>query len=1569
MSTDLDLDSQAILHGLVYLDRHNHLPPEGLEYTNTLDEKRSANRSESKFSRLQQKNEPAEAISTKKSEKIEKKSAGTLQKTTNNGVNKVGKFDLEIDSADTKHAIATLKVETSAVLKELARFRACDDEATSCFYCREWAQWVYRKQVVNITNTGGPSFSGSSGGKRKKKGNLVKHDNSSAITRDDFDDREIRKATRENFRTVGELCNSLRSIIGEVERLENQNSISSAQMFKVDDPSNSPAFIGENESRQGSPIDRYQTEKNGEPDLSGDTLIESIVENVEKWIGGYKFPLTEVYEDLTFEFPTESFPYDEQQDPLDPALLLPALSITKSFISLTSSDFALLGNITSELIATHTYPTCQHNKTEHPTPSELETQRAIFNSQLAKLRKEYIANYEREMDPVWQITQLLLKSVQRIEAMRVRLFTRGCHTNMQQFIQGIKEKTLPFSEFWSQATSNINRGSKATEETVQELDKQFANHLKNIMDVSKSWSTEFLESYYGVAREFVRELETILGECITMCDRRALGLKYPPTLTLQPQLDAARKTIAQLQPSLSARIERIQTLLEQRTELVLDEVLEAQKLWTVEPNLNPSKAVSARLERASNKEFRRKMKRIEFLQHTGVISWSIMEMEQLLTSTDVSRVAVDCLELLITEAEILERAVCQVFARKLESTTEELREQRQDIIDDFTEGLLTGREELAGVIGKLLLKEAWRILEANISLQRQHDLLGGRNKKGKSSSNTRHGNESKALGKLVTADPHLITDEDSKIKSALPGSNQSQEDQIPLELAEEASKGGSITRDETFVAAVRTTQTSATNDEVQSGGEEGPEENDRSDNEGVSKPSDSYFTPLALGYVEDPEISSINTPDGLDKTRHTNIVNSDLNKKMTEDVIETSNSFSVPGDFEYSNDSGSLSPYMAKTINTIEQSKASKVDSDNVDSRSYSGENLGIENKNPLLEEPMPINVPGSTEIHKKIHSSRNSQEKPNFIDPSLLENPNQLSLDNPELVSNNIDIDSAENTISLRKNNTHIKNRISMNINDDVDKINASLNEFIKVHPTDSENGDLAQSPPLPSEEDLLSMSHKDLSKLAFKLLNQKKIVWNIVKGTQTQMVKISEYYKQVLLESAEQYIQCQARQSDIMSISETLLRLEKEAQRWQIAYENLKKATTLNHNDITDSSLEAKQNILGGNLGDQILNSKQKIAAPGFISPDTAYSKYSDRMMKNGNINHNTDFSNFSRDSPASLLRYEAQSSPFIEKVNSLSIGKSGDEINSNLDNIKNSSRGKAFTENETYNLEQYKDSTNESKMFDKSGGSTTIENLESYSESPISLGDNGDERYKQHPSIVSAKLVQNSLADSNNEYKNTIDGIIHETRAKSIPIDSQDSKPDYDRKQFMDSYGIISDQPSLQQQLPHQNVQGDQQRIGIPIPLNWNPYNNLGAHNQSSLMMMFPQFSTHNQMPMFHNNLTQLGRGIHEQQGNEFVNRNNMYQGDNVSSGMEGMGGFQQGSAGSIPQQFQHSSQIGSMLSMQMPVAMNMGSNMLQLGNAGVQSQGPPNIGNTLSGMDNRHVNYLRGAGNTNSNNTSN
>ncbi|KAJ2739554.1 hypothetical protein H4R23_000384, partial [Coemansia sp. Cherry 401B] len=583
---DFDLDSKTILDGLAHLDKHDHLPANVAEALSGL---------KLPLNGLKPENPPTPTFANCSAQSSPR--------------------DLTFGNAGP-NAIATLKVETGAVLKELARFRACDDQTMSCFYCREWAQWVYRKQIslqgaaagtMPAANAAGISASGAGGGGGRKKknraqagaaaaapANVAANGVASAAAVEDAERErmERRRAARARFSTVGDLCLSLRTMVAE-EREQQSAEGGEAAGSRPESPAPSASSAtssaaAEQGGKGARATPKEATSKEATPESASSALIDGIVDNVTLWFEGYQFPLADVYEDLTFDFPADAFPYDDNQDPLDPALLLPALQVTKGFISLPAPSFPLLGNITSELIATHTYPTCQHTKADHPTPSELETQRLIFNSQLQKWRGEYKRSFEREMEPVWQITQLLLKSAQRIETMRVRLFARGCRANREQFLQTIRNRTQPFAEYWARVSEAYRTGraavaddvsddlagkkgrgkrgaaAKTSEQLAEELDALVFTHLDNLLEVSASWSRTFLESYYGVAREFARELETILGECITMCDRRAQGLKYPPPLSLEPQLARARSAIACLQPQLEARIERIQQVVRER---------------------------------------------------------------------------------------------------------------------------------------------------------------------------------------------------------------------------------------------------------------------------------------------------------------------------------------------------------------------------------------------------------------------------------------------------------------------------------------------------------------------------------------------------------------------------------------------------------------------------------------------------------------------------------------------------------------------------------------------------------------------------------------------------------------------------------------------------------------------------------------------------------------------------------------------------------------------------------------------------------------------------------------------
>ncbi|KAJ2754291.1 hypothetical protein IWQ56_006520, partial [Coemansia nantahalensis] len=104
MMTDLDLDSKAILNGLVYLDQHNKLPPTA---AGALSGQKPA-----------QAKAPKKDAANPTAARLADGHGGAL-------VPKTGA------AGSSPHAIATLKVETSAVLKELARFRSCDDQTMS----------------------------------------------------------------------------------------------------------------------------------------------------------------------------------------------------------------------------------------------------------------------------------------------------------------------------------------------------------------------------------------------------------------------------------------------------------------------------------------------------------------------------------------------------------------------------------------------------------------------------------------------------------------------------------------------------------------------------------------------------------------------------------------------------------------------------------------------------------------------------------------------------------------------------------------------------------------------------------------------------------------------------------------------------------------------------------------------------------------------------------------------------------------------------------------------------------------------------------------------------------------------------------------------------------------------------------------------------------------------------------------------------------------------------------------------------------------------------------------------
>ncbi|PVU95657.1 hypothetical protein BB561_001673 [Smittium simulii] len=1476
MNADFDIDSQAILHGLVYLDRHNHLPPEGLEYSHQEDSKKTkplspkltwekikelSENDSHKYANSAEASQNFEPIQTVEelpdSELIAESAADILDnKTANNNTHKpstsqqASKFELEIDSNDSQHSIATLKIETSLVMKELARFRACDDEGT-CFYCREWAQWVYRKHFIANNS----SFSSGSGGgnKKKKKQHTSKADNSSTTNKDTSDEKDSKKGSKDKVKRVRNLCNNLKMLISEVEN-KNKNFTNSSESTEIPSASQklvAPSKTKPSEKKVGLPnpttnlVENTNKNKNS-ANVDSENLIENIVDAVEKFISGFEFPYIDNYEELTFEFPIDAFPFDENHDSLDPALLLPNLTVTKTFITLPSSCFALLGNITSELISTHTYPACQHNKAEHPTPSELETARVIFNSQLLKYRKEYSSNYEREMDPVWQITQLLLKSVQRIEAMRVRLFTKGCHTNRQQFIQSIKDKTLPFTEYWAQSANLINDSSLSPENIVEELDRLFSSHLDNILDVSMSWSKTFLESYYGVAREFVRELETILGECITMCDRRALGLKYPPPLNLRPQLEAARNTISQLQPCLSSRIEKIQTILKQRNETILDEVLEAQKIWKFDQNLPPKQAISTRLEVANKKELKKKMKRIEFLQHTEVISWSMYEMERLLTSTDVANVAVDCLELLVTEARILERAVGQVFSRKLHSTTHELCEQRQEIIDDFTEGLLTGREELAGIIGKLLLKEAWRILEANISLQRQNDLLGSKPKKGKGNSNNSGRNialiaDSRSISKNTTTDPSISNISNIKLK---------------LQIEPNQEELGNNSSDICL------------NSEIQLAN---LDNNDLKANENKVIISDNSLNKSNGNQADSKDIidnsanqnSTVNcntlNKDGLDSKKSFNIESEysshlEINKASNDTKILSNAECSDKKDNQITS---TTTTNIDKSCNMDLQKDNKKLDHIKDECKGNSIDNNKIlkgDTKSNNTNIDIPVDIKIKNDCKKSAKSKNIDQNETKGVNIST----NKNTIKEVELTTNkNQNIDAiTQNSESYLKEDNACKS----NLNEQVKIENVSLKALAKSPIKDSglitqknktDSNDCIQQESqnpynISSSKNNLSiidintltlqkikqLPNEELVQVASELFNQKHNFFLSMQNTHVQLKSLIEAYQIVSNEANAYVLQSKERYNELILVSKRLIQAELELNKWKLAYEQLvskhsiSKAEPPNLQNFDANTIET-QKIPSEHGHSKAISSDDTLSKTQTASNSTNITKENiDQQFKN-NATANKNTSTIEQlTNDINNIGFNSDTLGKINKnlpANPLGPNSNSSLLNSNISNF----------EQEIYPDVYPKISSN---FYNNFGDNLNI-NAPSI-KSPIQNSINAHST--AGPAIPNSKLAE--LA--NNSYNNMFGIQGNHIRNIGMPT-------------------LNSDQM--------QNQNNQQQYLGgYSYSLPWNPYiGNSNAANMSSLMPVHPQFNQNNQFPFIQQNLLSQQNGLNFPNPTHFSN----------------------------------------------------------------------------------------------------
>ncbi|CAG8767385.1 3730_t:CDS:1, partial [Acaulospora colombiana] len=139
-------------------------------------------------------------------------------------------------------------------------------------------------------------------------------------------------------------------------------------------------------------------------------------------------------------------------------------------------------------------------------------------------------------------------------------------------------------------------------------------------------------------------------------------------------------------------------------------------------NNNSQKTIVGRLEKANNKEFLKKIKKFE-TSWLSLRQFSVTAMGNLLPATDFASICTRCLELLMMEGEMWEAIELGRHYKKRELTFRKFDEQREKLLKDFDQGIETGHKVLAGIIGRLFLREAQRLQEDSLAIKKQDAFL------------------------------------------------------------------------------------------------------------------------------------------------------------------------------------------------------------------------------------------------------------------------------------------------------------------------------------------------------------------------------------------------------------------------------------------------------------------------------------------------------------------------------------------------------------------------------------------------------------------------------------------------------------------------------------------------------------------------------------------------------------------------------------------------------------------------------------------------------------------------------
>lgn len=333
---------------------------------------------------------------------------------------------------------------------------------------------------------------------------------------------------------------------------------------------------------------------------------------------------------------------------------------------------------------------------------------------------------------------------------------------------------------------------------VEEVDSGFKLFIDNMQHVHKQLTADVLESSERSLREFIKELAAaqtkILKLALTRIQEGKVGTaRIDKILEESPEkCRNALKMVEQLIPIFDTKMGQFRVLVLNKLKEVDEEVESVAAAYFQESQ----KTVQGRLEKVANKEFRRRIKKLEFLS-VETRKWFFQSRLTLFSSLDFATVCLNTLGILMEEAEVLEAVQLGLHDDHFRSRVLKSQEGRMKLAQQFREGVKTGRRVLAVMVSRLMMREGARAMGEMAAIQKEKKFLKSIGQDVSDSKFSTKGYLVPSRDVTPTASAQVSDDEDADLTGAsTPSKNRKKKDKKKKKAAEAAAAAAAAASEE-----------------------------------------------------------------------------------------------------------------------------------------------------------------------------------------------------------------------------------------------------------------------------------------------------------------------------------------------------------------------------------------------------------------------------------------------------------------------------------------------------------------------------------------------------------------------------------------------------------------------------------------------------------------------------------------------------------------------------------------------------------------------------------------------------